>query len=184
MCASMRSPRSRPWTARSRSCRCSRRTAPVPQLVPARHHDLFAALHRERTGHRRVEAHDTDTRFLAFLSGSSGPPNYVIDEDGGAGRAAPRDGQLRRPQAPQRDGVAGRAPAIRRALHPDPRLLDEPGRGLVRHRRAASHPPRVFKSVKDLDAKIRTYIDGWNNRRASLRLGPRNRRPDPQEGET
>lgn len=38
--------------------------------------------------------------------------------------------------------LAGRQPAVRRALHPHPRVVDEPGRGVVRDRRAPSHPPR------------------------------------------
>jgi hypothetical protein len=27
----------------------------------------------------------------------------------------------------------------------------------------AGHPPRTFGLVKDLNAKIRAYIDGWND---------------------
>ena len=57
-----------------------------------------------------------------------------------AGRAAPGDGQLRRSPTLERPRLACAAPAIAGALHPDPRLLDEPG--LVRHRRAPIHPPR------------------------------------------
>ncbi len=57
-------------------------------------------------------------------------------------RAAPRDGQLRRAQAQERQGVAGTEPPVRRALHPDPRLVDEPRRGPFRDRGAPGHPPR------------------------------------------
>ena len=60
---------------------------------------------------------------------------------GRPGRAAPGDGQLRRPQARQRQGVAHTEPAVRHPLHPDPRVLDEPGRGLVLPDRTPSHPP-------------------------------------------
>jgi hypothetical protein len=31
--------------------------------------------------------------------------------------------------------------------------------------RASGHPPRRLRLVKDLNAKIRAYIDGWNDRR-------------------
>jgi hypothetical protein len=36
-------------------------------------------------------------------------------------------------------------------------------RGLVRHHRAASHPPRHLCSIRDLTTKIRAFIDGWND---------------------
>ena len=58
------------------------------------------------------------------------------------GRAAPGDGQLRRPQAPEREDLARREPTHPRPLHPDLRVLAEPGRSLVRHHRTPSHPPR------------------------------------------
>ena len=57
-------------------------------------------------------------------------------------RAAPDHGQLRRPQAPEGEGLAGGEPAHPRPLHPDLRIVAEPGRGLVRHHRTPSHPPR------------------------------------------
>ena len=40
----------------------------------------------------------------------------------------------------------------------------------------------TFTSVNDLNAKIRAYIDGWNDRSPPLRLD-QDRRPDPQEGQ-
>ena len=56
---------------------------------------------------------------------------------------APDHGQLRRPQTPPGEGVAGREPADPRALHADLRILAEPGRGLVRHHRTPSCAPLV-----------------------------------------
>jgi hypothetical protein len=35
---------------------------------------------------------------------------------------------------------------------------------VVRHHRAPSHPPRSVPSVRDLMIKIRTFINGWNDR--------------------
>ena len=49
-------------------------------------------------------------------------------------------------------------------LHPDPRLVDEPGRGLVRHRRTTGHPTRSLQVRQDLNAKVRAFIEGWNDR--------------------
>ena len=40
----------------------------------------------------------------------------------------------------------------------------------------------TFGSVKDLNAKIRAFIDGWNDRCPPLRLD-QDRRPDPHEGQ-
>src|SRR5215218_8251037 len=57
-------------------------------------------------------------------------------------RATPGDGQLRRPQARRGPRLAGREPAGPRPLHADLGVLDEPGRGLVRHPRTPGHPPR------------------------------------------
>ena len=59
--------------------------------------------------------------------------------------AAPGDGQLRRPQAPECEGLAGGEPAHPGALHPDIGILAESGRGLVRHHRTPSHTPRQLR---------------------------------------
>lgn len=40
----------------------------------------------------------------------------------------------------------------------------------------------VFKSVPDLDAKLRAYVEGWNKRAHPFRVD-QNRRGDPQEGQ-
>ena len=79
--------------------------------------------------------------------------------------AAPGDGQLRRPQARRGPRLAGRQPADPGALHPDLRVVAEPGRGLVRDHRTPGHPPRHASAAsRDLTAKIRAFIDGWNHR--------------------
>ena len=100
--------------------------APLPRLRPARHHDpVRRAGDRHRQGHRaRCKPRHRHQEFLAFLK-------QVARAYPDTTRAAPGDGQLRRPQAPRGPRLAGREPADPRALHPDPRLLDEPGRGLV-----------------------------------------------------
>ena len=51
-----------------------------------------------------------------------------------------------------------------RALHPDPRILDDMVEiwfGIIE--RQAIHRG-TFTSVPDLNAKIRAFITGWNNR--------------------
>jgi hypothetical protein len=54
-------------------------------------------------------------------------------------------------------------PPRRRPLHPDPRLLDEPGLWFSIIERQAIHRG-TFTSVKDLNSKIRAFITGWNTR--------------------
>ena len=103
--------------------------------------------------------------FLAFLKQIERTYRDVVDDDGAAGRAAPGDGQLRRPQAHER---------ARRGWPKNPRFvvhftpthaswmnLVEVWFGIV-ERQAIRRG--VFKSVKDLNAKIRAFIDGWNDR--------------------
>jgi len=51
-----------------------------------------------------------------------------------------------------------------RALHADQRVVDEHGRGLVRHQRTPGHRPLQLGSFTNVDAQIRASIDGWNNR--------------------
>ena len=74
--------------------------------------------------------------FLAFLK-------HVARAYPGR-RAAPGDGQLRHPQARRGESLAGGEPTDPRPLHPDLRVVAEPGRGLVRHHRTPSHPPRQW----------------------------------------
>ena len=114
-----RSPRSRRWTGPSRCCRCSpgmpssaptttSGTAPPPcsprwRSPPARSPGSC------KTRHRHQE-------FLAFLKQVA---RAYPDR-----RAAPGDGQLRRPQAPRGQGLAGGEPAGSTSTSPRP-----PGRG-------------------------------------------------------
>jgi transposase len=57
-------------------------------------------------------------------------------------RAAPGDGQLRRPQTRRDPHLASGQPQDPGPLHPNLRVMAEPGRGLVRNHRTPSHPPR------------------------------------------
>jgi putative transposase len=57
---------------------------------------------------------------------------------------APGDRQLRDAQARGRARVAGRAPALPRALHAHLRVVAQPGRTLVRARHAAGDPARLL----------------------------------------
>ena len=80
------------------------------------------------------------------------------------GRAALGDGQLRRPQVRERQGVAGRQPRFRvpfKPTHTSWTNLVEVWFGIV-ERQAIRRG--VSTSVKDLNAKIRAFIDGWNDR--------------------
>ena len=86
--------------------------------------------HAEQRTHDYVR-HGTTTLFAALeIAGLS------------RGRAASGDGQLRDSQASEGQVLAGGEPADHRALHPDLWVVAEPGRGLVRHHRTPSHPPR------------------------------------------
>ena len=78
--------------------------------------------------HRHIE-------FLKFLR--------TIDREVPKGLRDPPDPrQLRHPQPPQRQGVAGQAPTLRAALHPDLELVAEHGRALLRQAHRQSDPPR------------------------------------------
>jgi len=93
--------------------------------------------------------------------------------------AARRGRQLRHPQAPGRDILAGQQPAHHPALHPDLELLAE-----TWWRSSSASSPRqairrgTFTSVKDLIAAIEIFIDAWNERCKTLHLD-QDRRPDP-----
>ena len=56
-------------------------------------------------------------------------------------------------------------PRVTVHVTPDLQLLAEPGRGLVRHHRTPSHPPRSAPVRRDLMIKTRAFIDGWNRRK-------------------
>ena len=113
--------------------------APHPRLQAARHHHPVRRVgDRHRQGHRRVQA-------AAPPPGVPGVPQAGrpgLPRDAGA---APGDGQLRHPQEGRGPRLAGRQPADPRPLHPDLRVLAEPGRGLVRDHRTPSHPPRHLR---------------------------------------
>lgn len=87
--------------------------------------EVITALHRR---HRAAE-------FKKFL--------IRIDKEVPRTPTDPPDrGQLRHPQDPCDQGLAGQAPTVRAALHPDWLLLDQPGRAVVRLPRPPDDPPR------------------------------------------
>ena len=124
------------------------RTAPIlpmqPGLPERRSHDyvrhgtttLFAAL-EIATGRSPApcKPRHRHQEFLAFLK-------QVATRLPRPTRAASGDGQLRRPQARRGQSLAGREPPVHVHFTPTSRVLDEPRRGLVRHHRTPSHPPR------------------------------------------
>ena len=146
---------------RTRSCCASTRrsqiqaldrTAPMlpmqPGLPERRTHDyvrhgtttLFAALEiATGQGHRALPAAAPAPGVPARSSNRSPTPtrrpgelHLVMDN-----YAAHKRVEIQR--------LARREPADPRALHPDLRVLDEPRRGLVRHHRTPSHPPRHLR---------------------------------------
>ena len=135
---------------------------------------LFAALgDRHRQGHRARANRGTGTR-------SSWPSSSHVARAYPDQRAAPGHGQLRHPQAPEGQGLAGGEPADPRPLHPDLRILAEPGRGLVRHHRTPSHPPRhlpLRPRPDDQDPRLHQRLE---RPLPTLRLD-QDRRPDPHE---
>ena len=107
-----------------------------PRLRPARHLDpVRRAGDRHRQGHRGAASRGTATRSSWPSSSRSPAPtptgelHLVMDN-----YAAHKHAEVTR--------LARGEPADPRALHPDLRVLAEPGRGLVRHHRTPSHPPR------------------------------------------
>ena len=72
--------------------------------------------------------------------------------------------QLRHPQAPEGEGLAGHEPADHAALHPDLGLVAEHGRDLLRHHHPPSHPPRHLHLRPRPHRRDRHFIDGWNDR--------------------
>ena len=123
---------------------------------------VISQLHRR---HRAIE-------FKKFL--------ITIDKAVPAGaRRPPGLRQLRHPQDPRDQGVAGQAPPLPRPLHPDRLLLDQPGRALVRPADRQAHPPRRPHSVQALEDDISAWIDTWNEQPTTLHLD-QDRRRDPQ----
>ena len=118
----------------ARTCRAAH-----PRLRPARHHHLVRRLgDRHRDGHRALQE-PASSPGVPGLPQTSRPG---LPRPRRRDRAAPGDGQLRRPQTHRDPRLAGREPAHPGPLHPDLRIVAEPGRGLVRHHRTPSHPPR------------------------------------------
>ena len=60
-------------------------------------------------------------------------------------RAARRAGQLPHPQARRDQRLAGQEPQGDTALHPDLRVLAQPGRGVLRDHHPTGHPARILR---------------------------------------
>ena len=136
---------------------------------------LFAALEiatGEITGlckprHRHQE-------FLVFLRHlARGYPDQQLPSD---------HGQLRRPQAPEGQSLAGGEPAYPRPLHPDLRVVAQPRRDLVRDHRTPSHPPRHLRLRPRADDQDPYLHQRLERPLPTLRLD-QDRRPDPQENQ-
>src|SRR4030088_2109353 len=63
--------------------------------------------------------------------------------------------QLRHPQPSRRPGLAGQAPPLPPALHPNLVLLAQPGRTLLRQHHRQSHPPRRLPQRPRPDSRDR-----------------------------
>ena len=135
---------------------------------------LFAALEMA-TGQVTDACHPRhrNQEFLRFLKGRRLPRR----------RTAPRLRQLRRAQARRRPGMARPQPQDHRALHPGgcSRLnLVECFFSIITRqaiRRGSNASGRQFTQT------IGTFIDGWNDHPAPLRLG-QGRRRDPRQRST
>jgi hypothetical protein len=163
------------------------RTAPIlplqPGLAERRSHDylrhgtstLFAALEiATGTVTAACKPRHRHQEFLAFLRQVA----RALPRPG----AAPGDGQLRRSQAPEGEGLAGGEPAGGLSLHPDPRLLDEPRRGVVLTDRTPSHPPRQLRLRERPQRQDPRLHHRLERPLPSFRLD-QDSRPDPEESQ-
>src|SRR5262249_51194712 len=78
--------------------------------------------------------------------------------------------------------LAGRAPPHPRPLHPDPRLLDEPRRGMVLPRRTPSDPPRHLHLSQRPQRQNPRLHRRLEQPRPPVQLD-QDRRPDPHQGQ-
>ena len=70
---------------------------------------------------------------------------------------------LRHPQDPGDQDLAGPPPPLPPALHPDRLVLDQPGRTLVRPAHRPTHPPRrPHLASQALENDVRAWINNWN----------------------
>lgn len=90
-------------------------------------------------------------------------------------------GQLRRSQTHLGPKPAGGEPTDHGALRTHLRLLAEPGRGVVRHHRTPSHPPRHVRISQRTQRSHPRLRQRMERPLPPARLG-QSRRPDPQEG--
>ena len=129
-----------------------------PRLRPARHHDAVRRVgHRHRQGHRRAASRGTGTRSSSPSSNRSPAPTPT--------------GEL---HLVMDNYAAHKHPEVRDWLAANPRIhvhftptsgswlnLVEVWFGIIE--RQAIHRG-TFTSVRDLNTKIRAFINGWNDR--------------------
>ena len=171
------------------------RTAPMlpmqPGLPARRTHDyvrhgtstLFAAL-EIATG--RVTAackpRHRHQEFLAFLKQVARAYPDDVDEHGQPIELhLVMDNYAAHKKAEVRDWLAGE-PADPRPLHPDQRLLAQPGRGVVRDHRTPSHPPRQLRLGQRPQRQDPSLHRRLERPLPPLRLD-QDRRRNPQEGQ-
>ena len=84
-------------------------------------------------------------------------------------------------KTPRGPAVAGPAPAVRRPLHPDERVVAQPGRAVLRRDHREADPPRGVPERDGLGAGDRVVPGRPQQGPQAVRLD-RDRRPDPPEG--
>ena len=87
--------------------------------------------------------------------------------------------QLRHPQDPRDQGLAGQTPAVPPALHPDRLLLDQPGRAVVRLPGRPDDPPRRTQERPGPRSRHPRLGQGLERRPQAVHLD-QDRRRDPR----
>lgn len=98
--------------------------------------------------------------FLALLQQIERAYRHVLDEAASLSNCLVMDNYAAHTHHNVR--VARTEPEVRRPLHPDPRLLDEPGRG-PGSASSPSHPPRRLQVRQRPQHQIRAFTDARND---------------------
>ena len=127
-----------------------------PRLRASRHHQPVRGA---RHGHRQSDRPDP----------APAPPSGVpaVPQDHRRNHTADLDLHLildnyATHKTPQIQQLAGQAPAVPSALHPDRTVLAQPGRTLVRRLTNRNCAARTHRSVAALEADVQNWIDAWN----------------------
>ena len=147
-----------------------------PRLRPARHHDLVrGAGDRHRQGHRGVQAAAPAPGVPAPSSSRSPGPTPTSELH------LVMDNYAAHKRVEVRDWLAAN-PRIHVHFTPTSGVVAEPGRGLVRHHRTPSHPPRHLRlrpRPQRQDPRLHRRLE---RPLPPLRLD-QDRRRDPQESQ-